>query len=123
MLQDLSEYEDKAKQREIRHIFQDMELCGCGTGVVYGIVYSLLKLVDAGGSFYGQVGDLCDSAVEFVLHVMNSKKWGLLEHGSSIYGSWLTPKGKVLLKFFENFGDNSSEWPSWWCSCDMGEDW
>lgn len=119
------DYEDKAKQREIRHIFCDMNLCGCGTGRQYHAVAAVLECVSIGGKLYESVGGYSDDYVEFMLHVMNSSKWGLLEHGSSVYGSRLTEKGKVLAQFFRDFGvkDRAIEWPGWWCTADSTEEW
>lgn len=117
------DYEDKEKQREIRHIFSDLDLCGCGTSDPYKIINTLLKHAVSEGSFYDPIDYMSSEVVEFVAKVMNSSKWNLLEHGGSIGRSWLTTKGKVLLQFFEDFGTDTDEWPMWWCSCDAGEEW
>lgn len=45
-----------------------------------------------------------DVIFEFVFHYLNDK--GIMEHGNSVYGSWLTPKGK---RFFELLSEDVSE--------------
>ena len=36
---------------------------------------------------------------------------GLLEHGGSVGGSWLSDKGKAVLAFLEHYGTDPDEWP------------
>lgn len=50
-------------------------------------------------------------AFEFILHVLNSV--GVLEHGSSVYGSWLTDYGKEILCAFEIVGDEILDVDYW----------
>lgn len=42
---------------------------------------------------------------EFILKTLDGV--GLLEHGSSIYGAWVTPYGKEILKAYEILKDDS----------------
>ena len=35
---------------------------------------------------------------------------GLLEHGGSVGGSWLSEDGKLLLEFFNDFGTDPDDW-------------
>lgn len=115
-------YADKKTQQEICHIFSDLDLCGCGTSAPYRIIGTLLEHVAVGGrSFYDPIDDMSGDVVEFVVKVMNSSKWNLLEHGGSIGSSYLTSRGKILLQFFKDFGTNDVEWPMWWCSCTVDE--
>ena len=34
----------------------------------------------------------------------------LLEHGGSVYSSWLTTEGKEVLEFLSDFGTNPDDW-------------
>lgn len=89
-------------KNELEHLYkiiwEDLPLCGCGNpeaGVA--LAHELLKLaplyehreevislLPAEGVYYMVLGSLDEA--------------GLLEHGSNISGSWLTPKGKWLLQ-------------------------
>lgn len=42
-----------------------------------------------------------DNITDFVLHWLDTVE--LTEHGSSVYGSWLTEKGKALRDYLKNF--------------------
>lgn len=48
----IQNYEDKQKQRQIRHIFDSMGLCGCGRVNKYNLVWALLERAESQGSFY-----------------------------------------------------------------------
>jgi len=117
-------YGDKLKQREIRHILDDVGFCGCGSSDKYEILKGLLERAVVGGRFDEPLGDAFSGrAVEFIADVMSSSHWDLLDHGTSLGGSWLTERGKVLLQFFQDFGANAEGWPGWWCSVEVGEEW
>ncbi|HBG5740421.1 TPA: hypothetical protein KQJ47_003934, partial [Clostridioides difficile] len=51
----------------------------------------------------GIIGSKNNLIQEFILNAFNS--YGLLEHGSSIWGSWLSDYGKQILCAFEIVGD------------------
>ena len=116
-------YHDKEQQQKIRHIFSDMDICGCGSPAPYAIIHAMLARAAAEGSFYDPLDDIPGKATELIAKVMGSDSWGLLEHGCSIGGAWLTERGEALLHFFEAYGDDDDAWPEWWCSCDEGEEW
>lgn len=97
---------DFTLQHIYKIVWDDLPLCGCGNpeaGVA--LVHELLKLaplyehgrevealLPAEGVYYMVLGSLDEA--------------GLLEHGSNISGSWLTPKGTWFLQALnalENF--------------------
>lgn len=48
-----------------------------------------------------------DNITDFMLHWLDTVK--LTDHGSSVYGSWLTEKGKVLRDYLKNFVEEEEE--------------
>lgn len=117
------DYNDKTRQQMIRCIFSDMDICGCGSPEPYAVIHAMLDRAAAGTSFYKPLDDIPGRVVELLAKVMGSDAWGLLEHGCSIGGAWLTERGEALLHFFQTYGDDDALWPEWWCSCDAGDKW
>lgn len=89
-----------------------LSLCGCGdpeAGV--RLVYDLLKLYDQPGLIYDTVGAvLGDNAgvQQVVLSVLESAQ--LTEHGSSLWGAWLTPRGKWVLWAAARLEQDGVDW-------------
>lgn len=89
----------------------DLGLCGCGIPEeAYALVRSLLSLTP----FYKHLDAvdalLPDAATKhIVLSVLDSA--GLTEHGTTIGGSWITPKGSFLLAVLRDVGD---DWDRLW---------
>lgn len=84
--------------RTLEHLYQlfygDLDLCGCGSPEdVWKLIADALKLApfyehpNAVRELIGQPG-----AYHMVLSALTNA--GLIEHGGSIGGSWITPKGQ-----------------------------
>lgn len=76
--------------------------CGCGSSDYFAeLSYKLLKEFSLSGADWDKrtlkVYD--NEALEIIAHWMDAK--GLIEHGTSIGGSWLTEKGKELLDLID----------------------
>jgi hypothetical protein len=71
-------------------------LCGCGEpGICWDALYDYLKFADAGQY------QRADNAFElFFMYVISHIR--LTEHGTSIYGAWLTKKGKEVLNWLHD---------------------
>lgn len=80
-------------------VYEICNFCGCGCGIrVSGLIRSFLECFD---SFDGTLFDSdiyekkfpgrTETEMEFMLKWVDSL--GLSEHGTSVYGSWLTDKG------------------------------
>lgn len=68
-------------------------LCGCGDPqICWTLLYLYLSL-----KTIKQYQDEQDAARLFFVYVINHLK--LTEHGTSIYGAWLTEKGKGVLEW------------------------
>lgn len=94
-----------------RHLFQvfdrDMYFCGCGDPEpAYDLVRELLTLMplhDAGNKLDARRRIPDDGVWHIVLSVMTHA--GLIEHGGSVNGSWITDKGRWLLWAMNQVGD------------------
>lgn len=125
------DYANKAYQRRMRHALNDqIQMCGCGTVEhKWPLLLAMLERAEdhkTRGYFYDAMGDIPPRAVEFIAHAMDG--WGLLEHGTSIGGAWLTQDGSEVLAFLREFGTDDGTaiggiWPDWWCSCGVEEQW
>jgi hypothetical protein len=84
---------------ELHHLFFDeLKICGCGIPESIGI---LVRDVLAALPPWDHEGELkkllpTDGLYYFVLGVLTDAD--LLEHGSNIVGSWLTPHGEDVLE-------------------------
>ena len=116
-------WEDKSIQETIWQIFIDMDLCGCGSPDYYSIIHGMLEHAAASRSFYDPIPSLSLNALttEFIAHVMNTDKFDLLDHGTSVGHSWLTDKGILLLDFFRTFGTDNNKWPEFWMAKDVSQ--
>lgn len=105
------------KQKDFEAIyFKEIEMCNCGQPEeVKKFIYELLKnhkeykdgkitceiMVENRKRIIKETNT--DIVFEFVFHVLECN--GLLEHGGSVYGSWLTTKGE---RFFDLLSENIS---------------
>lgn len=85
-------------------------LCGCGTPrEVLTIVLEVLEWAGKEKRTWPPVFASSPSwpdhpSFQFVVHTLGSKGEGLLEHGGSLYGSWLTADGKKRLVQLKAWG-------------------
>lgn len=82
--------------------FGQTEFCGCGDSEsIHRLIIKFLTAVHKSGVIdYKEIGNIIlknnEQMVEFVLLFLDSKN--LTEHGSSVYGSWLTERGKQFVE-------------------------
>lgn len=96
----------ESTRQHIYKVIADLPLCGCGSPEpAYELVVELLKLVP----FYERQPDeirtltgQSDGVHYLVLGSLDHAD--LIEHGTSIDGSWITPKGEWFLKAVEAAG-------------------
>ena len=87
-------------------IIHELGICGCGCPEgSYKAVHDMLKRASEPN---GQVVPFDDCYIEFMCYTLNDK--GFLEHNSSIYRSFLTDKGKTLLRALDEFEKLEYEW-------------
>ena len=96
-------------------IIHELGICGCAKPyAAYEEVHKMLKrVIDPGRSAYPPTEWIVpeceyEGYVLFMAYILNDK--GFLDHGTSIYGSWLTNKGKLLLKALDEFEKYDYEW-------------
>lgn len=111
------DFEDKAQQSVIRQIVEDVGMCGCGSVGKWELIHMILDRAGSGESrksLYEPIADDCGSRpTELIAHLMDGGRMALLDHGTSIGGSWLSDRGKALLAFFSLYGDHDENWPEW----------
>jgi hypothetical protein len=81
------------------YIENKLGLCGCIDEDITDDIFSvLLQLGESSGSVYYTNFTIegPDKYKELILHLLDSK--GLIEHGGSIRGSWLTDEGREVVK-------------------------
>ena len=85
-------------------------ICGCGDPeTVYALVRGIMALTplyeqaEGERSNSGKVRDLCGTEGAFYLILYTLDRARLLEHGSSISGSWATLKGTHYLELMRKF--------------------
>lgn len=74
-------------------------LCGCGHSVDIGD--DVINIIISLGNKKFQEKAWDDKYEELILHLLDSK--GLTEHGSTVYGSWLTDEGKNILSIIKKY--------------------
>lgn len=97
--------------------YGDIGMCGCGRPE--DIKQFLLDLLENHRKYrddelsYKEMAEKRKSIIEdvdsdvifeIIFHMFEDAK--ILEHGSSVYGSWFTDKGKLFLKLLSEFKDN-----------------
>jgi predicted transcriptional regulator len=83
------------------------DICGCYDNGVIAEWIAVMELLDTDDSYYTKIAEklnLAPNHVHAILHVLDNA--GLIEHGSTIRGSWLTDKGRdaipVIKKILED---------------------
>ena len=75
-------------------IIDELNICGCGNPeLCYKLVHTILKEINSSGV---NTDDKNLDYYLFVLYQLNSM--GFLDHGSSVFGSWITKKGMLLFE-------------------------
>lgn len=97
----------ETKLSPIAAIIERMGMCGCGSDAKWEAVRNVLRFAQARA--LQKFEDDNDPYGELILHILDNKK--LLDHGTNISGSWLTDDGILLLRFLENHGCDSDNWP------------
>lgn len=91
---------DESASQHLNQIFYvDLGFCGCGnSGDAYELVRDLLTLCPLyEGQRWRQAETLTGGGAVHHIVLSTLDTAGLIEHGSSINGSWLTPKGAWFL--------------------------
>lgn len=80
------------------YFIEVMGFCGCYSDDLFSDIMAVLRKFEKKPCLYYDAINLDgpDKYKEMILHVMTDK--GLLEHGSSVRGSWLTERGKQVIK-------------------------
>lgn len=114
----MSELYTREEAIRIHDIVSRIGLCTCGTDEAgWKIVLEVLKEGAAHGynsetkKEADPKGFYRDRHFEFAAKVCDS--WGLLEHGTGIGWAWLTPDGKLFLRFLNDFDTDDNIWPDW----------
>lgn len=81
-------------------------LCGCGSSDELELLAVEVLTAAARGTLREWIGENLER--EFVVHALGDH--GLLEHGVSIFGSWLTDLGKAVLESYKQFPKKSDDW-------------
>ena len=87
------------KGHELVEMVDELGICGCGRPhEVYKLIHIIMKAISKHGVKINQsiTYEPWPAYHAFVIYQLN--KMEFLEHGSSIYGSWLTEKGKKLIE-------------------------
>ena len=85
------------------------DFCGCGClSMSIKFVRDILNCYEDEEGLYPHLNldkakKVCgnDNITDFILHWLDSVE--LTEHGTSVYGSWLTEKGKALRDYLKNY--------------------
>lgn len=94
-----------------------LDFCGCGSPedaslFIYKVLSAQAKAdYDESKNAYDKIlglhlgeSDVVNGVFQFALNVLNNAD--LLEHGTSVYSSWLTEKGKCFLSLLELYFNN-----------------
>lgn len=102
------------EQQELGRIYEQLAFCGCGDPTeAYETLQDVLSAFDTEGrTFEGSreairvhKAMIPGKYWDLLVYLLDSK--GLLEHGSSIGGSWLSDLGKKILKDLRENGHDS----------------
>lgn len=76
-------------------IIDKLHICGCGRpDHTYGLIHQVMKEISENG-----VETEATPYYDFMIYQLNHM--GFLEHGTIIYGSWITKEGKELMQALE----------------------
>lgn len=90
-----------------REWFENINFCGCGDseGVRAWMKTLLEKLAEDGTFARDVIHEMFESDPEcakyFTLYTLDAM--GLTEHGSSVWGSWITDKGRAFIKIMDSY--------------------
>lgn len=83
------------KGNELVDMIEELHICGCGCpDAVYKLIHNTMKEIE-------EIGVRTDATNYYDFMIYQLNHMGFLEHGSSIYSSYITEKGKELLKSLE----------------------
>ena len=76
----------------------DNFLCGCGSpSVAMTALRDLLQSYGSQVDGFRYLGNDVDPQEYLLVNILDDR--GLLDHGSSIYGAWITEKGRGVLEY------------------------
>ena len=86
-------------------LIDELGICGCGSPeMVYRLVHVVLKeILEPRVWTVDRVG-----YYSYMIYQLNEQ--GFLEHGSSIYGSWVTERGKKLIEALDEMAKYDYEY-------------
>lgn len=91
-------------------VFDDIGICGCGDpDSVLDMLEEYLEKKSDYMSFKDQIAfaeKYHEELMLFMMYIMDNK--GFTDHGSSVYGSWLTDKGKHFLELLKKEKNNEN---------------
>jgi hypothetical protein len=98
------------RENVLDHVYKlfygDLGLCACGNPEsAYSLVRDLLALAPFHKRTHAEIANLIGTEGAYHLVLGQLDGAGLIEHGSSIGGSWLTPKGEWCLAALRTIPD------------------
>lgn len=100
---DLNEVTKPERQEFEDFIFSDIGMCGCASpDDVLDMLEAFLERKQDYMSYDDQVAFAKEHSEELMLfmqYILDNK--GFTEHGTSVYGAWLTDKGKRFLELLK----------------------
>lgn len=90
---------------ELVKLVGELNICGCGCPEnVYRLIHAVLKeILESRVRVNDEVG-----YYDYMIYQLNEQ--GFLEHGSSIFGSWITEKGKKLIEALDEMAKYNYEY-------------
>lgn len=87
-------------------LIDELNICGCGNpNMVYRLIHVVMKDILKFSSV--KVDDYV-GYYDYMIYQLNEQ--GFLEHGSSIYGSWVTEKGEKLIEALDEMAKYDYEY-------------
>lgn len=86
-------------------LIDELSICGCGNPkMVYRLIHVVMKeILESSVKVTDHVG-----YYDYMIYQLNEQ--GFLEHGSSIYGSWVTEKGEKLIEALDEMAKYDYEY-------------
>lgn len=89
-------------------LIDELSICGCGNPkMVYGLIHVVMKEILKSSSV--KVDDYV-GYYDYMYMIYQLNEQGFLEHGSSIYGSWVTEKGEKLIEALDEMAKYDYEY-------------
>lgn len=86
-------------------LIDELGICGCGNPkMVYRLIHVVMKEIHESSV---RVDDYVGH-YDYMIYQLNEQ--GFLEHGSSIYGSWVTEKGEKLIEALDEMAKYDYEY-------------